>query len=142
MNNIDNSIIKRIKEYINDADAILIGGGAGLSTAAGFEYGGKTFFENFKYMHDLYGYTDMYSAGFHPFSSSEEKWAYWSKMIYINRYSTLLMLKVMPWGNTLCGLLLYLLIPLVIAFVCLCIFYLSQKFFPHILSLLNGGRTS
>ena len=86
MNNIDNSIIKKIKEYINDADAILIGGGAGLSTAAGFEYGGKTFFENFKYMHDLYGYTDMYSAGFHPFSSSEEKWAYWSKMIYINRY--------------------------------------------------------
>ena len=67
---------------------------------------------------------------------------YAAHMIYINRYCTLLMLKFMPWDNPLCGLLLYLLIPLVIAFVCLCIFNLSQKIFPRILSLLNGGRTS
>ena len=37
-------------------------------------------------MHDKYGYKDMYSAGFHHFNSLEEKWAYWSKMIYLNRY--------------------------------------------------------
>ena len=78
--------IERIKELINDADAIVIGAGAGLSTAAGFEYGGKTFMDNFKYMSDSYGYTDMYSAGFHHFDSSEEKWGYWSKFIYLNRY--------------------------------------------------------
>lgn len=59
---------------------------AGLSSAAGFEYGGKPFLDNFKYMHDLYGYNDMYNAGFHSFNTLEEKWAYWSKMIYLNRY--------------------------------------------------------
>lgn len=73
-------------KLINDADAVVIGAGAGLSSAAGFEYGGKTFMDNFKYMYDEYGYQDMYSAGFHDFDTEEEKWAYWSKMIYLNRY--------------------------------------------------------
>lgn len=80
------SIIERLRKYINEADAIVIGAGAGLSSAAGFEYGGKKFLENFKWMHDLYGYNDMYSAGFHHFKTSEEKWAYWSKFIYLERY--------------------------------------------------------
>ena len=79
--------IETLKKYINEADAIVIGAGAGLSVAAGFEYGGATFLKNFKYMHDKYGYTDMYSAGFHCFESLEEKWAYWAKMIYLNRYA-------------------------------------------------------
>lgn len=76
----------KLKELIDNAEAIVIGAGAGLSAAAGFEYGGKTFLENFKYMHDKYGYNDMYSAGFHHFDTLEEKWAYWAKMIYLNRY--------------------------------------------------------
>lgn len=73
---------------MNEADAIVIGAGAGLSNAAGFEYGGTTFLENFKWMHDCYGYKDMYSAGFHHFETSEEKWAYWSKFIYLERYKS------------------------------------------------------
>lgn len=80
------STIEKLKKLINESDAIVIGAGAGLSTAAGFEYGGKTFMDNFKYMYDNYGYQDMYSAGFHHFDSSEEKWGYWSKFIYLNRY--------------------------------------------------------
>ena len=78
--------VEKIKKLINEADAIVVGAGAGLSTAAGFEYGGKTFMDNFKYMYDNYGYQDMYSAGFHHFDSSEEKWGYWSKFIYLERY--------------------------------------------------------
>ena len=35
---------ERIKELINEAEAIVIGAGAGLSSAAGFEYGGKTYY--------------------------------------------------------------------------------------------------
>ena len=80
------STIEKLKKLINEVNAIVIGAGAGLSTAAGFEYGGKTFMDNFKYMYDNYGYQDMYSAGFHHFDSSEEKWGYWSKFIYINRH--------------------------------------------------------
>ena len=81
------STIEQLKKYIDEAEYVVIGAGAGLSTAAGFEYGGATFLKHFKRMHDLYGYTDMYSAGFHNFKTSEEKWGYWSKFIYLNRYS-------------------------------------------------------
>ena len=80
------STIIKLKELINDADAIIIGAGAGLSSAAGFEYGGKYFLDNFLYMNKKYGYKDMYSAGFHNFLTEEEKWGYWSKFIYLNRY--------------------------------------------------------
>ena len=68
--------IEILKKHIDDAEVIVIGAGAGLSSAAGFEYGGSTFLKYFKYMNDMYGYTDMYSAGFHNFKSPEEKWAY------------------------------------------------------------------
>ncbi len=77
--------IERIKKLINEADAVVIGAGAGLSTAAGFEYGGDFFKEHFPEMYKL-GYKDMYSAGFHHFNSSEEKWAYWAKQIFYTRY--------------------------------------------------------
>lgn len=78
--------IEELQKLITNADAIVIGAGAGLSASAGFEYGGKTFLKNFKYMFEKFGYTDMYQAGFHHFSSEEEKWAYWAKMIDLNRY--------------------------------------------------------
>lgn len=82
------STLEQLKKWFNEAEAIVIGAGAGLSTAAGFEYDGKTFLKHFDYMHDLYGYNDMYSAGFHNFLTEEEKWGYWSKFIYLNRYQT------------------------------------------------------
>ena len=78
--------IKRIKELINESNAIVIGAGAGLSTAAGFEYGGTYFLDNFSDIYEKYGYKDMYSAGFHNFKTSEEKWGYWSRFIYLQRY--------------------------------------------------------
>lgn len=74
-------------EAINNADYILIGAGAGLSTAAGIEYSGKRFTDNFQEYIDKYSMTDMYSSGFYPFKTSEEKWGYWAKHIYLNRYS-------------------------------------------------------
>lgn len=77
---------KLLQKLIAESEAIVIGAGAGLSAAAGFEYGGKTFLDNFSWMHERYGYTDMYSAGFHAFSTSEEKWAYWSRFVYLERY--------------------------------------------------------
>ena len=78
-------IVENLKKLINEAEAIVIGAGAGLSAAAGFEYGGDFFKEHFPEMYEL-GYKDMYSAGFHHFDSSEEKWAYWAKQIFYTRY--------------------------------------------------------
>ncbi len=79
------SMIETLKKLIDEADAIVIGAGAGLSTAAGFEYGGEFFKKHFLDMVKL-GYSEMYSAGFHNFKTSEEKWGYWCRHIYYCRY--------------------------------------------------------
>ena len=81
--------LKDLKEQIENADAIIIGAGAGLSTSAGIEYGGKRFYDNFSDFAEKYGLQDMYSAGFYPFETLEEYWAYWSRHISLNRYQTI-----------------------------------------------------
>ena len=78
--------IRRLKQKIVTADAIVIGAGAWLSTAAGFTYSGERFEKYFSDFIQKYGFSDMYSGGFFPFESPEEHWAYWSRYIYINRY--------------------------------------------------------
>lgn len=79
--------ITRLKDALKAADAVLIGAGAGLSTAAGFTYTGERFEKYFSDFKEKYGFTDMYSGGFYPFETPEEHWAYWSRYIYINRYA-------------------------------------------------------
>lgn len=78
--------LERFKAALKEADAVLIGAGAGLSAAAGLTYSGPRFENNFSEYIARYGLTDMYSAGFYPYPSEEAKWAYWSKHIDINRY--------------------------------------------------------
>ena len=78
--------IERLKAALQDCDAVVIGAGAGLSTAAGFTYTGERFEKYFSDFAAKYGIQDMYSGGFFPFATPEEHWAYWSRYIYINRY--------------------------------------------------------
>lgn len=78
--------IERLKTAIAEADAVMIGAGAGLSTAAGFTYSGERFERYFSDFAEKYGIRDMYSGGFYLFPTSEEFWAYWSRYIFVNRY--------------------------------------------------------
>lgn len=78
--------IVELRKAIDDADAIVAGAGAGLSTAAGFTYAGERFERHFADFIAKYGFRDMYTAGFFPFPTPEEKWAYWSRHIWYNRY--------------------------------------------------------
>ena len=77
---------ERLKEALKQADAVVIGAGAGLSAAAGFSYSGERFETYFRDFSEKYGFRDMYSGGFYPYDTLEEHWAYWSRYIYINRY--------------------------------------------------------
>ena len=78
--------IRRLKDEIETADAIVIGAGAGLSTAAGITYSGERFDRYFFDFRDHYGIRDMYSGGFFPFPDEETRWAWWARHIYFNRY--------------------------------------------------------
>lgn len=78
--------IEKVKKAIEDAEYILLGGGAGLSDAAGLEYSGESFDENFTPFIEKYGFTDLYSAGFYEYKTEEERWAYWAKHISMMRY--------------------------------------------------------
>lgn len=78
--------LEQVKQALDEADAVFIGAGAGLSTAAGFTYSGERFERYFGDFKKKYGIPDMYSGGFYPFPTQEEHWAWWSRHIWYNRY--------------------------------------------------------
>ncbi|WP_419873424.1 Sir2 silent information regulator family NAD-dependent deacetylase [Candidatus Pristimantibacillus sp. PTI5] len=82
------SRIDKAKAALEETDVILLGGGAGLSAAAGLLYSGKRFTDHFGSFIEKYRFTDLYTSSFYPFGTQEEKWAYWAKHISLNRYET------------------------------------------------------
>jgi NAD-dependent SIR2 family protein deacetylase len=80
--------IDRLRQWLEEADAILIGAGAGFSAAAGLEYSGPRFTEQFSDFIERYGVQDMYSATFYDYPSEVERWAYWARHVLVNRYGT------------------------------------------------------
>lgn len=79
--------ITELKEKISEADAVVIGAGSGLSTSAGFVYSGERFKQYFSDFEEKYDFHDMYSGGFYSYDTLEEYWAYWSRYIWLNRYT-------------------------------------------------------
>ena len=78
--------VAELRGAIDAADAVVVGAGAGLSTAAGLTSSGERFERYFDDFIAKYRFRDMYSAGFFPFQTLEEQWAYWSRHIWYNRY--------------------------------------------------------
>ena len=78
--------VDALRAALEEAEAVLIGAGAGLSAAAGFAYSGERFMRYFSDFSEKYGFMDMYTGGFYPYASREEFWAYWSRNIFVNRY--------------------------------------------------------
>lgn len=79
--------LQKLKQALTQADAIVIGGGAGLSSSAGMEYSGERFLRYFFDFSDHFGIQDIYSGGFYPFPDEETRWAWWARHIYYNRYN-------------------------------------------------------
>ncbi len=78
--------LQKLRQALDEADAVVVGAGAGLSTAAGFTYSGERFEKLFPDFIARYHFRDMYSAGFFPYKTPEEQWAFWSRYIWHNRY--------------------------------------------------------
>lgn len=82
----ESEALERARDLLSGADRVLVGAGAGLSTAAGLRYDGERFRHSFEPFIERYGMTDMYSAGFYPFPTEEDRWAYWARHVWTNRY--------------------------------------------------------
>lgn len=78
--------IDKLRDALATADAVVVGAGAGLSTAAGYTYSGRRFSRLFGDFAARYGFSDMYSGGFYPYDTLEEHWAFWSRYVMCNRY--------------------------------------------------------
>lgn len=78
--------LQKLKNALKEANCVVIGAGAGLSTSAGFTYSGERFEKYFSDFKKRYGFSDMYSGGFFPYEKEEEFWGFWCRNIYVNRY--------------------------------------------------------
>lgn len=78
---------KLLKSRLEQAEAVVVGAGAGLSASAGLTYSGARFRQYFADFEERYGFHDMYTGGFYPYQTPEEYWAYWSRYIACNRYA-------------------------------------------------------
>lgn len=78
--------LAELRHALDRAEYVVIGAGAGLSAAAGLEYSGRRFTDNFGDFICSYGFTDLYTSSFYPFKTEEERWAYWARHILQNRY--------------------------------------------------------
>ena len=78
--------VDKLRDALAMADAVVVGAGAGLSTAAGYTYSGPRFSRLFGDFAARYGFSDMYSGGFYPYDTLEEHWGFWSRYVMCNRY--------------------------------------------------------
>lgn len=82
-NEIDNQA-EILKAAVEEADAVVIGIGAGMSAADGFTYVGPRFEDNFPDFIAKYGFFDMLQASLFDFPSTQEYWAFESRFIALN----------------------------------------------------------
>lgn len=75
-----------LRQALREENAVVIGTGAGLSASAGMTYSEERFQKYFSDFREKYGIRDMYSGGFYPFRTPEELWAWWSRLVLVNRY--------------------------------------------------------
>lgn len=75
--------LDKLAGRITQADAIVIGGGSGLSSAAGYDHyhWSPALAEALAPFRDYYGFTSPLAGFYHCFSSYEEQWGYYSQYI-------------------------------------------------------------
>ena len=77
------SDLEQLAWRIKQADAIVIGGGSGLSSAAGYDYyhWSPVLARALEPFRDYYGFASPFAGFYHCFSSYGEQWGYYSQYI-------------------------------------------------------------
>lgn len=78
--------IDYLKLLFEQAETVIVGAGAGLSTSAGYTYSGERYEKYFGDFKTKYGISNMYEGSFYHYKTKEEMWAFFSRDFYINRY--------------------------------------------------------
>lgn len=76
--------IDKLIEQINNADAIVVGGGSGMSNAAGMDFWYKAsplFLKHLQYFYDKYHFEGAFQGFYNHFDSQEERWAFQLEML-------------------------------------------------------------
>src|SRR5690625_7430029 len=73
-----------LHQLIEEAEAIVIGIGAGMSAATGFTYVGKRFTDAFPDFIARYRFFDMLQASLFEFEDAQEYWAFQSRFSLLN----------------------------------------------------------
>lgn len=73
-----------LAQAIDEADAVVVGIGAGMSASDGFTYIGERFTKHFPDFIEKYNFFDMLQASLHPFDSWQEYWAFESRFVKLN----------------------------------------------------------
>lgn len=68
--------INKMSQLIAEADAVILGIGAGMSAASGFTYTGERFQSNFGDFIGKYNFFDMLQTFTYPYEEPREYWAY------------------------------------------------------------------
>ncbi|MBU3804194.1 MAG: NAD-dependent protein deacetylase, SIR2 family [Candidatus Cellulosilyticum pullistercoris] len=82
------SLYQKVKEKIQEADAILIGASNGLSISEGYNIfaDNEWFKENFGDFREKYGIRSVLQGAFYYFPKEEEKWRFFSRLISKKSY--------------------------------------------------------
>lgn len=76
--------MKKLAEWVKEADAIVIGGGSGFSSAGGYNHyhNNEWFEENFSEFREKYGFDNLFDGFYYPYSTPEEYWGFTARYIY------------------------------------------------------------
>jgi len=75
-----------LSDIIDEAEAIVVGIGAGMSAATGFTYIGKRFTDAFPDFIEKYRFFDMLQASLFEFENMQEYWAFQSRFSLLNYF--------------------------------------------------------
>lgn len=88
LNNKENlTSASKLSMALDEADAVLIGVGAGMAAADGFTYAGPRFTESFPDFIKKYRWLDMFQASVFDFEDLNEEWAFFSRFVDLNYMS-------------------------------------------------------
>jgi len=87
LDNLELDNAELVSKALKEAEAVIVGVGAGMPAADGFKYVGPRFENNFNDFIEKYNWFDLFQGSVFDFESLEEEWAFFSRFVDVNYLS-------------------------------------------------------